>query len=143
MFEIYKAKKELKISGCSAVYINKRKKTHEKSYEKGIKPILTWLKNPKKPLEEAVFADKIIGKAAAMLLVKARVKKVYGETLSKSAAAVFNKYGIRYSYGKMADYIVNRTNTGLCPMEKTVLNIENIEDAFIALQQKSEELNGK
>ena len=38
------------------------------------------------------------------------------------------------------EYIINRTRTGMCPMEETVLGIEEAEAAYEALKLKLAEL---
>lgn len=46
-----------------------------------------------------------------------------------------------YDYEKLADYIVNRDHTGMCPMEKTVYDMTDLNEALAALIQKQEELS--
>ena len=38
------------------------------------------------------------------------------------------------------EYIVNRTNTGMCPMEMTVKDIDDLNEAEAALRNKVREL---
>lgn len=85
-------------------------------------------------------ADKIVGKAAALLMIKAGIKEVYGVTMSVYALPVFYAHGINFSYGQLVDGIVNRAGTGMCPMEKTVVDIDDPDLAFDALKKKVEEL---
>jgi hypothetical protein len=78
-------------------------------------------------------ADKIVGKAAAMLFISAGVKEVYGEVMSESAAGMLFAHGVTASYGTLTDRIVNREGTGLCPMETAVLGIDDPAKAFDAV----------
>lgn len=81
-------------------------------------------------------ADKIVGKAAAFLYVIMQVENVYGETITKRAVEILRQANINVEYKILTENIINRTNTGLCPMELTVLNIEDKDEAFMALKKK-------
>ncbi len=81
-------------------------------------------------------ADRIIGKAAAFLYCRMNIKNVYGEVMSEKAFEILNKAKINVEYKIITENIKNRTDTGLCPMEMTVLNIEDKEEAFRALKNK-------
>ncbi len=84
-------------------------------------------------------ADKIVGKAAAFLYVIMQVENVYGETITKRATEILRQANINVEYKILTENIINRTNTGLCPMELIVLNIEDKEEAFMALKKKINE----
>ncbi|HPX32173.1 MAG TPA: DUF1893 domain-containing protein [Erysipelotrichaceae bacterium] len=84
-------------------------------------------------------ADKIVGKAAAFLYVIMQVENVYGETITKRAVEILRQANINVEYKILTENIINRTNTGLCPMELIVLNIEDKEEAFMALKKKINE----
>lgn len=104
--------------------------------ERGIKTLLSILSDNPALLCGASVADKVVGKAAALLMVKGKVKEVYAEVISESATDIFRKYRIPFAYGTIADKIINRSGTGMCPMEQTVVGIDNPDDAFVALKQK-------
>lgn len=104
--------------------------------ERGIKTLLSILSDNPDLLCGASVADKVVGKAAALLMVKGNVKEVYAEVISESAIEIFRKYRIPFAYGTIAAKIINRSGTGMCPMEQTVVDIDNPDDAFDALKQK-------
>ncbi len=85
-------------------------------------------------------ADKVIGKAAAMLFVYAGVKSIYGEVMSKAAESVFQSFNVDYSFGTLTQYIINRKGTGMCPMEETVKDITELSKAYDAICVKLESL---
>ena len=60
-------------------------------FNKRVIDIVSILKEDENALNGAVVADKIIGKVAATLLTKGKVKKVYTKTLSKFGKEVFDK----------------------------------------------------
>lgn len=85
-------------------------------------------------------ADKIVGKAAALLFVLAGVCCVHGCVMSRAAKEVFDLHNIPCSYDVLTDHIINRQGDGICPMEQTVLQISDPKDALNALLKKREEL---
>ena len=110
-----------------------------KSTEKGIKPLLNLLNSGKKYLDYSA-ADKIVGKAAAMLYKLLGVKEIYGEVMSISAIKFLEQNNLNFKYKINTKEIINRKGTGICPMEQTVLNIENPIEAKKALDNKLKEL---
>ncbi|WMJ22576.1 DUF1893 domain-containing protein [Paludicola sp. MB14-C6] len=106
----------------------------------GVKPIMQWLREDEAFFANAYVADKVIGKAAALLLVMAKAKSVYGKVMSESAIAILEKYHIRYEYDTKVSFIANRTNTGMCPLEQSVVAIDAPNEAYIAIQNKIAEL---
>ena len=104
--------------------------------ERGIKTLLKLLQNSPHLLKDAQVADKIVGKAAALLMTAGGVKEVYAETISESAIKVFQKHGISFSFGISTPQIINRAGTGPCPMESCVEKIDDPACAYEALKQK-------
>ncbi len=109
------------------------------SQERGVKPLLQ-LYEKRKDLSEFSAADKVIGKAAAFMYVLLGIKEIYTDVVSRPATEVFKKYGIDITYNTLCDYIINRTKTDMCPMEKTVLDMTNPQEAYKAILEKLKEL---
>lgn len=91
-------------------------------------------------LDGTIIVDKVIGKAAAMLLIKHNVLYVYGLLMSVSAIEVFEAHRVDYSYKKKVEAIMNRQNTDLCPLEKSVLTINDLDEALVAIKATIEKL---
>ena len=106
------------------------------SQERGVKPLLHLLTEKKGFLKGASVADKVIGKAAALLMVIGEIKEVHTLIISEPAIKVFEKYNIPCFYDKKVDRIVNRTGDGLCPMESLCLDVEEPQEAFMAITNK-------
>lgn len=85
--------------------------------ERGISALYGLLKNEVTFLKGSSVADKIVGRAAASLMVLGGVKELYAEIISDSALELLETASIIVSYGLKVQYIINRTNTGMCPME--------------------------
>lgn len=109
------------------------------SKQNGIRPLLDWIEKGEN-LSGACAADKIVGKAAALLYVLMGVKGVFAEVLSESGLAVLKKHEIYTEYATLTQNIKRRDGNGLCPMEETVLLIDEPFAAYVALQKKVEEL---
>lgn len=114
-----------------------------KSSDNGIKPILLRINENRYFFKDLSVADKIIGKASAMLLVYSGVKEVNALVLSKSGQEILEKYHVKYSYEELVEYIINRKGDGMCPMEMTVKDIDDLENAYSALNDKVKELKNK
>jgi hypothetical protein len=105
------------------------------STERGVKPLLCWLDSGEIKKGFAA-ADKVVGKAAAYLYVLLGAAAVYAPVMSAMAVEVFRSYGIEASYDVCPEGIRNRTNTGPCPMESAVADIDTPEEALIAIKDK-------
>ncbi len=109
------------------------------SDERGVAPMVGFLREGRQ-LSGYSAADRVIGKAAAMLFVKAGVREVYAYIMSKSAVAVLTAHDVPFSYGKLTDRIMNRDNTGLCPMESTVSVTDDVDTGVEMIFRKLDEL---
>jgi len=101
---------------------------------KGIAPMMEFLAAGL-DMKGFAAADVIAGKAAALLFALAGVNAVYADVMSKTAVEVFGRFGIRCVYGELVDYIKNRDETGMCPMEQAVLNTNDPQEAFEILNR--------
>ncbi len=110
-----------------------------RSKESGIKPIINLIDN-KINVEKGVVYDTIVGKAAALLYSLVGVSKIYTKVASEKALQVLQQYNIEIEYITLVKEIINRQNTGICPMEETVLSINNPKIALIALKNKIKKL---
>ena len=88
-------------------------------------------------------ADLIVGKAAAMLFVKAGVVCVHGNTMSAAGRDYLSRHGVPCTFDVLAERIIDRTGTDVCPMEKTVAEIADADEGFEALKAKLKEIGGK
>lgn len=78
----------------------------------------------------ATVADKVIGRGAALLLVKGKAAEIYAEVISAGALDILLKAGIRVSYGKKTAHIINRTGTGPCPVEQLTAATDSPDEAY-------------
>lgn len=85
-------------------------------------------------LRGASLADKVVGKAVAMVAVHAGLADVYTPLGSQAAAAVLNANNIPFTAERMVPLIQNKRNDGACPMERLTMPLTEPADAVIALQ---------
>jgi hypothetical protein len=81
-------------------------------------------------LEDASVADRVAGKAIALLCVYAGIREVYAEVLSRKAKAVFDENGIPCEWKELVDNILNLNRSGICPFEKAAVDICDPEKAY-------------
>ncbi|MCM1544489.1 MAG: DUF1893 domain-containing protein [Ruminococcus sp.] len=105
----------------------------------GVKPLLDLLESNIK-VDGFYAADKVVGKATAFLYVLAGVCEIYADVMSESAKRVLDEYNIKCYCDNIVKAIRNRTDTGYCPMEQSVLDIDNPIEAKTAILQKLKEL---
>lgn len=89
-------------------------------------------------LEDASLADRVAGKAIALLCVYARIKEVYAEILSKKAKTVFEQSGINHEWKELVENVLDMNKSGVCPFEKAAAGISDPKDSyriFKALQE--------
>lgn len=110
------------------------------SQKRGIAPIIELIDAEPEFLNGASVADKVIGKAAAMLLNAYGVKNIRTPLASEKAVEYLKGKSMIFEYESTAEYIINRDGTDMCPMEKTVLNINDEKEAERLLRIKLKEL---
>jgi len=122
--------KDLLIKEAYSLVIYKDGKIITTSREKGLKPLIDAIGEYKEELVGAVLADKIIGKAGALISIYGGISEVYAHTISDCAKDIYQSNGIKIESDRVVPYIINRDGTDKCPMEKIVENIENSEEAY-------------
>lgn len=105
------------------------------SSDRGVKPLLHLLEDEKDFLKGASVADKVVGKAAALLMVLGGIKEVHTNVISEPAVEVFEKHHIPYFYEEKVKRIINRKGDGLCPMETLCMDIEEPTAAFEKIKE--------
>ncbi len=96
-------------------------------------------------LAEAEVADKVVGKAAAALMIMGGVKAVFADTISLPALELFASAApdVEVTYDIKVEYIVNRTQTGWCPMELATKEAKTPEECLVNIKAKLAELRKK
>jgi hypothetical protein len=74
-------------------------------------------------MKGAFVLDKVIGKAAAVILVLGGIREAYGEVMSAAGRGYLAAHGIITECGTLVENITNKSGDGLCPIEGSVLEI--------------------
>lgn len=80
-------------------------------------------------------ADKVIGKAAALLLVIAGVKEVYAQVMSEPALYTLSYYGILCTYTQIVPEILDYERKEICPLEAIIAHTKDPEEAYQILKK--------
>lgn len=83
----------------------------------------------------ASLADKIVGKAVALIVVHAGIRAVDTRVASASAVALLQRHGVPLQTASVVPQILNRRGDGPCPMEKVTTPFEDAALGLAALRQ--------
>lgn len=84
----------------------------------GIVSLLQMVTSGSSSLRGAAVIDKVVGKAAAALLLLGGVAEFHALVVSKGALALLSQSAVKVSYEELVDHIADRARTGWCPMEQ-------------------------
>lgn len=114
--------------------------SHFTSARRGVAPLLDWLDSGM-TLSGFCAADRVVGKATAMLYCLLGVRQVHARVISRCAAEYLARHGIEASWELQVEHIQNRAKTGYCPMEQAVLALEEPAHGLAAIRQTLARLN--
>lgn len=103
----------------------------------GVRDLEHLLDHDPEMLDGATIADKVIGKAAAAMVVVGGVKELYAEVLSKKAIPFLEEAGIAYTYGTLVDTIKEEGDR--CQLEKITAPATTPEETVALLRTHFEE----
>lgn len=136
MSDLERAKGLLRGSLTCAIVRGEQIYTSEK---RGVAPLLELL-NTGTDVQGFSAADRIVGKAAALLYCLLGVKEVYADVMSALAEEALHSHGILCECGARVLRIKNRTGEGLCPMESAVEHIDDPLSAMHAIEEKLKQM---
>lgn len=102
---------------------------------RGVSDLLRLLHDEPDFLRGAIVADKVVGKAAAALMVVGGVKEVYAEVISRQAFFLLDEAGVSATFRQVVPAIVNREGTGLCPMELLCIKCSSPAECVEAIEK--------
>ena len=137
MRDLERAQALLREGGYTCVLC--RGETYHTSTKRGVAPMLGFLAAGT-DLRGFSAADKVVGKAPALLFVLAGVTEVYAPVMTEGAVDVFTRHRVGFHYDIIVPYVMNRSRTGMCPMEQTVREIDDPQAAYEAVSRKAAEL---
>jgi Domain of unknown function (DUF1893) len=81
------------------------------------------------------LADKVVGKAVAMVAAHYGLSAVFSPLASEPAQQVLARHGIELQPERLVPLILNRRNDGPCPMERLTMPLEQPGEAVAALKE--------
>jgi hypothetical protein len=85
-------------------------------------------------LDGASVADRVVGKAIALLCVYVNVRAVYAATISKAAKALLEGNSVHLEYDSIVENILGADKSKTCPFEQLVDRIADPGDAYRKLK---------
>lgn len=113
-------------ANCSCVIL--KGEVERRFYGRGVQDLHRLLMESPDFLKGATVVDKVVGKAAAVLMVLGEVKIVYTPLISQLALDIFDASNVEIFYSQAVSHIVNRNRTDWCPLEKRCFGLFNLKD---------------
>ena len=108
----------------------------------GISDLIQLLYQSPTILDGAELADKVVGKAAAALMILGGINAIFADTISEPALQLFASAApeVDVTYNNKVEHIINRTQTGWCPMELACKEAKTPKECLGNIKAKLEEL---
>ena len=102
--------------------------------DRGVQDLLQLLFEEPERLRGAQVADKIIGRAAASLMVAGGVSEVHTNLISTPALQLLREADIPVSFDEEVPQILNRDRSGQCPIDSRLNEAETVDECITILQ---------
>ncbi len=110
------------------------------SMASGITPLMEMIANSPDFLRGSSVVDRVVGRAAALLMVHGGVCELHAVLVSEPAIAALEAHGLPFTYGEKTPGIRNRAGDGNCPMESACLETDDPAEAYEILKKKLAEI---
>jgi hypothetical protein len=127
------ARTRLKERSLSLVIVKDGKIIFE-TKSSGLMGLLQAINLLSKELVESSVADKVIGRAATLLLVYSRVSAVFAVTISEKGIEVLEDNDLPYQFENCVPIILNSKGDDMCPFEKIAIALTNPAEAYLKLK---------
>ena len=109
---------------------------------RGVSDLLRLLDTEPQMLSGAAVADKVVGKAAAAIMLSGGVRTLYADVISRQALQLLASAAphVDAAYGVETDHIINRSRTGWCPMELACRDCSSAAECVARIRAKVAEM---
>ena len=104
----------------------------------GISGFLDAIEKLGQKLEGASVADRVAGKAIALLCIYSKVKALYAFTLSTKAKELLEGSAIQFEWNDLVENILNPDGSKICPFEQMAMGISDPREAYQRLKALQE-----
>jgi hypothetical protein len=101
-----------------------------------VRPLVEALEEIGEESRGATVADKVLGRAAALVLCASGVAAAHGIVMSAPGKKALEASGVRHSCDHLVDFIANRTGDGMCPIEQMSLSYSDPAAFLAAIREK-------
>ena len=119
-------------NGLSLLVRNKGITTQHEN--RGVQDLLQLLQEKPDRLQGAIVADKLIGKAAAALMIAGGVKEVHTNLICTSARELFEANNVLCFAKEEVPEILNRDRSGKCPIDSQIEDAATVEECVKILE---------
>ena len=102
----------------------------------GIRPHLKAINELYKELEGTLMVDKILGRAAAFLVIYSKATEAITSVVSTPGKQVMEKFGVKFSYREEVPHIKMENGVIYCPFERMVQGLDDPKEAYQAIVEK-------
>ncbi len=124
--------KTLNQNGLSLLVRNKGITTQHEN--RGVQDLLQLLQEKPDRLQGAIVADKLIGKAAAALMIAGGVKEVHTNLICTPARELFEANNVLCFAKEEVPEILNRDRSGKCPIDSQIEDAATVEECVKILE---------
>lgn len=96
--------------------------------QRGVADLYDLLKQEPEFLNNALIADKVVGKGAAALMILGGIKELYTDIISTKALDLFQKSDVKVDFTQEVPFIWNRDRSGWCPVETMCSEEDSVEN---------------
>lgn len=104
--------------------------------QRNLKPVFLALEDYNNDFSDCFIADRRISKASAILFAYGNAKNIITPIMTKTADEYFKKRGINCKTNEIADSVLDKNSKIKCPLEKTVLDIDDPLTGYEILKKK-------
>ncbi len=106
----------------------------------GISGFLRAIEELGERLNGASAADKIVGKAVALLCLYAGIEGVYASVMSREAKELFEENAVHAEWDELVGNILGNCKSATCPFEKLAAEITDPAEAYKKLKALQDSL---
>jgi len=111
------------------------------SQGRGIAPLIEAINTVgREDLAGVTTADRVVGKAAALLNLYMGAAEVHAGVISSGAKKLLSDHGVGYEFLEDTDVIKAKDGIVFCPFEKLVWDVSDPEEAYALIRAKLAEL---
>jgi hypothetical protein len=102
----------------------------------GLNDLVEAINQLQSSMKGSSVADRIVGRAAALLFVYSGVSAVFAATISDGGIEILSNNNVFHEFENRVPRILNLKKTDVCPFEKLVAELSSPEEAYERLKAR-------